>query len=232
MKGLFSSTALCACVTILFAIVAGWSCFAADTPYGVLVEERVVSLPQDSGKWYLSVVGDPRDTRYREILAWFDASEDLKNLKAQVHFWQVASDSAIYRGRYAANVGGLPTVRMQQPDGTVVYEASGDSLPMTAEGLYGALAGGVLDAQGIRFLPWRREMERRCPGPGPCPTPSPEPAPEPEPQPLDSGGAPVIDRPVESGVPVGVSVGAAVACVVAGAAAGFVVQWKKTYQRV
>ena len=106
-------------------------CFA-DTVNGVLAEERVVNLPNDSGKWYVSVVGNANDARYNEIVGWFDTNASLKKLKNQVHFCPVTSDTAIYKERYASNVKGLPTVRVQKPDGTVVYEAAGKNIPMTA----------------------------------------------------------------------------------------------------
>jgi len=89
-------------------------------------------------------------------VGWFDTNASLKKLKNQVHFCPVTSDTAIYQARYASNVKALPTVRMQKPDGTVVYEAAGKNIPMTAAGLNGALAGAVNTAQGIRpVLPWR-----------------------------------------------------------------------------
>lgn len=198
MKNLIASLL---CVLALVAVAA--PCFA-DTVNGVLAEERVVNLPNDSGKWYVSVVGDANDPRYNEILGWFASNPSLKKLRDRVHFCQVTSDTAIYKERYAGNVKALPTVRMQKADGNVVFEAAGKNIPMTAAGLNGALASGVATAEGIRpVLPWRRDMENRY-GPGPCPNPNPQPQPQPipdpEPQPIDDGGAPVIDEPVQSQV--------------------------------
>jgi len=192
-----------------------------DAGTGGLAEERVVSLPKDQGKWYVSVGGNATDPRYNEIVGWFDTNASLKKLKNQVHFCPVTSDTAIYQARYAGNVKGLPTVRMQQPDGTVVYEAAGKHIPMTAAGLNGALAGAVSEAQGLRpVLPWRREMERRCPGP--YPTPQPGPQPDPEPQPIDDGGIPVIDDPpVEGAAPWGLLPPLCVAALAVGIACGY-----------
>lgn len=154
------------------------------------------NLPNDQGKWYVSVVGDTNETAYRRVLGWFDADASLKRLKNQVHFCPITTGTPIYRERYAPNVKGLPTVRVQKPDGVVVYEAAGNNLPMTAEGLYGAIGGAVNSAQGIRsILPWRRDMERRCPGPCPTPNPQPAPQPDPEPQPIDDGGPPDLGQP-------------------------------------
>ena len=178
------------CLLAAFAAVV--PCFA-DTVNGVLAEERVINLPQDQDKWYVSVVGNANDARYDEILGWFDSNPNLAKLKDQVHFCPVASDTAIYKERYSANVKGLPTVRMQKSDGTVVYEAAGKNLPMTAAGLNGALAGAVSDSQGLRpILPWRRDTDNRL-NDLERPKPQPQPQPDPEPQPIDDGGTPTVE---------------------------------------
>ena len=189
-------------VCLVAALLAVVSTAVADTVNGVLSEERVVSLPQDAGKWYISVVGDVNNARYNEIIGWFATNPNLKRLKDQVHFCPVTAGTATYRERYAANVKALPTVRMQRSDGTVVYEAAGKNIPMTAAGLNGALANGVYTAEGTRpILPWRRNMENRC-CPGPGPSPNPQPLLDPDPQPIDDQGPPNIDETLaESSVP-------------------------------
>jgi hypothetical protein len=216
-------------VLCLLAVFAAAMPCLADTVNGVLAEERVVNIPQDQSKWYVSVVGNATDTRYNEIVGWFDTNASLKKLKNQVHFCPVTSDTATYQARYASNVKGLPTVRMQKADGTVVYEAAGKNLPMTAAGLNGALAGAVSTAEGIRpILPWRKDMERRCPGP--CPKPQPNPQPDPEPQPIDDNGPPNIDdQPAESPVPWGLLPLLCVAGLTVGLACGYGKQW---YQKL
>ena len=181
------------CVLCVLACFTAAVPCSADTVNGVLAEERVVSLPQDQAKWYVSVVGDANNARYNEILGWFDSNPSLTKLKNQVHFCPVATGTAIYKDRYSGNVTGLPAVRLQTPDGKVIYEAAGKSIPLTAAGLNGALANAVNEAEGLRpALPWRREMERRC-QPKPQPEPQPQPQPDPEPQPLDNGGKPDVE---------------------------------------
>jgi hypothetical protein len=148
---------------------------------GVNTEERVVNLPQDQDAWYISVVGEGES--YQRLISWFNSDASLENLKSQVKFKPVDTNSAIYKTRYADNVSGLPTVRMQKADGTVVYEAAGDEIPYTSEALYGALADAANGTQGILrpwrhgappYLPWRKKMEKQCqPEPAPCPTPEP-----------------------------------------------------------
>jgi len=218
-------------VCLLLAVLAAVVPASADiaTANGVLAEQRVVNLPTDQGKWYISLVGNANDTTYLRVLGWFDANASLKGLKNKVHFCPVTSDAASYQVRYASNVKGLPTVRVQKADGTVVYEASGKNLPMTAEGLYGAIAGAVNAAQGIRpVLPWRREMDHHCPGPGPSPTPGPPPQPDPAPQPIDDGGPPDLEGPVDSVLPAGWAMLIALAV---GSASGVARKWRETYQQ-
>jgi hypothetical protein len=201
------------CVLVLVAIAL--PCYAA-VGNGVVAkeislrpdtttEERVVNLPQDAGKWYVSVVGDAGSARYKELLGWFDTSAKLKKLKNQVHFCPVTSNTAIFKDRYAKNILGLPTVRLQKSDGTIVFEAAGKNIPATAEELNTVIATAVASAQGIRpLLPWRRDMENRCtPGPQPEPQPQPKPEPnsDPAPQPLDDNGAPNMDSEPQADLP-------------------------------
>ena len=113
------------CVLCVLACLTAAVPCSADTVNGVLAEERVVSLPQDQAKWYVSVVGDANNARYNEILGWFDSNPSLTKLKNQVHFCPVATGTAIYKDRYSGNVTGLPAVRLQTPDGKVIYEAAG-----------------------------------------------------------------------------------------------------------
>lgn len=201
---------------------------------GIVVEERILNLPQDETKWHISVIGSHR------LLFWFDNDDRLKRIKDQVHFHPVVVGSDLFEKRYAKNIEGLPTVRVQEADGTVVYEAAGKTIPYSAGGLYGAIAGAAQQAQGIfpilpwrrgrsPWLPWRREMDERC-RPNPGPEPRPEPAPEPLPEP-DDGGVPIFDEPSNSS-PTGLIVFLVSLSAVLGSVIGLVVQWKVTYDKV
>jgi len=217
---------LCA-LCMIFASMS--PCLAANgKANGVLVEERVINLPNDQEKWYISVVGDAKNAQYQMILKWFDTNSDLYKLRRQVHYIPVTTDKAVYQERYEMNVEGLPTVRMQNSAGVVIYEAAGDNLPFTPEGLYGALANDVAKAQRRCILPWRREMERQCPGP--CPTPNPDPAPDPDSDPelgpIDDGGKP--DVPAQSGLP---PFWLMLATLLVSAGAGLAVEWRATYAK-
>lgn len=216
------------CVCLMLALLVAPAFATQGAVNGVLVEERVVTLPQDQDQWYISVVGEAGEARYQKVLGWFDTNADLKHLKGQVHFCPVRSNSAIYKERYAPNVKGLPTVRVQDSKGVVIYEAAGDAIPMTAEGLFGAIADDAQKAQGCILRPWRKI----CPGPGPCPTPTPDPEPQPldpEPQPLDPApGPPDIVRPTQSALPPWWAMLLALA---AGNVVGVAQKWGETHKK-
>lgn len=214
---------------------------------GILALERVVDLPKDQNKWHLSIVGDPGDSQYKTILSWFDIDASLKKLKYQVHFREIDNNTEIYRARYAPNVKGLPTVRLQKSKGEVVYESHGKYLPISAGGLYGAIANSALTAQGRRsFSPWR--IQRTCPngnpncpnrnrGPCPCPKPKPDldPAPDPVPPPIDDGEEPEFDQEevknVSSVQQYGIGAFAAILLLTVGGATAGVLEWKKLYDK-
>ena len=176
------------CIAALLA--TAFPCLAGTT--GVApAEERVVNLPQDQARLYISVVGEANDARYREVVGWFNRDANLMKLRVQVHFCPVTTQTAIYTERYAPNVKALPTVRMQKSDGRVIYEAAGRQIPATAAELNAALTESTR-----LILPWRREIERRLPAqPDPLPDPLPDSTPEPEPQP-SVGPTPIAAPPV------------------------------------
>ena len=212
---------------VLCAIFAATTCFA-DTVNGVLAEERVVNLPNDQGKWYISVVGDARNAQYQTILKWFGQDPALRKLKSQVRFCPVTSSSTIYKTRYSMNVKGLPTVRFQNSQGVLIYEAAGQNLPFTAEGLYGALANSTAKAQSRPILsPWRRNHVHPCPKP--CPTPEPDDDFDPAPQPIDDGEEPIFDDvPIQSSLP---PLWLMLTMLAVSAGVGLAVEWKGTYAK-
>ena len=211
---------------------------AAETTDGVLTEERIINLPQDQEAWYLSVIGDGE--RYANLISLFENDTQLRSLRDQVKFCPVETNSNLYRERYAANVSGLPTVRLQEANGTVVYEASGDNLPFTAGALYNALADSSTDTNGIfrpwrnggrPLLPWRRKMENQIrPAPAPCPTPMP--APTPGPLIINPIGPPKFTEPEPEGVSGGMALLLSLASVLGGGGVGAVKQLKETYSEI
>jgi hypothetical protein len=179
-------------LAVLAATLFAAFCHGADN--GVIVQERVINLPTDQGKWYLSVVGDPRDPRFLEVSSWFDTNIHLVNLKNSTHFNSVTTGSAIYDERYAPNTPALPMVRLQNSEGIVYSQICGSDLPASAEALNGMIvsevrAGPVTDSI-FPLLPWRRNHN--------CPTPKPEPKvepvlPQPVAPPLDNKSEPVLE---------------------------------------
>ncbi len=202
------------CVLLILGCAA--TSVATEPLYGVIAEERIINLPNDQAKWYVSVVGSSSDVNYQKVIGWFNTNAKLKKLKDQVHFCPVTKGTAIYTSRYANNVNGLPTVRVQKASGETVYEAYGDNIPMSADGLNNAIAEKV--------LPWRRNMEDKC-GPKPCPKPKPNPPLDPEPQPIIDGDVPDMDTSPRRGLPAVVAVMLLVAAAIAGGATGLVVEW-------
>jgi len=141
----------------------------ADAEYGITynVEERIITLPQDQGKWHVAIFGDKEEPRFKEVQAWFETNKHLKNLRSQVNYHTYTSDSTCYKERYGKEIPGLPCVRVQAPDGKVISEFYGEHLPMSPDALY----------QGIRHDLLGKGAEKRCPiRPRPEP-PKPEPAP-------------------------------------------------------
>lgn len=221
-------------IAAIFSLI-GPSALAGDS----ITQERVVNLPNDSGKWFISIAGNRGDRRYDILLNWFDTSAKLNKFKVQVHFWKVDSNTPLYQRRFAPNTKVLPVVRVQKPDGTVVYQTSGVNIPTNALGLYSEIAKAVNTSQcpdgrcPIRPRPKPRPDPQPEPQPKPQPTPSPEPAPDqapvvPDTVPDTAPDAPVIDKTAD-GIPTALIVAAVIACVMIGGAIGLVVQWKKTY---
>ena len=211
--------------------------------YPAETEERVIDLPKDSGKWFVSVIGDTNDKQFRGIVKWFAEDTKLAGFRKQVHFWKVNIDSDIYQERYKHNTIGTPTVRIQKPSGIIVWEGVGKDIPNTPAGLYSEIAGASTNAifpilpwrrstpylpvfplrRDRPVLPWRQYMENQC-----CPDPVPPP-PNVDidmdygPPLIDDGGAPIIEP---TGLSTGGSIGLVLLSVLAGAGLGAAQRWK------
>lgn len=170
----------------LIVVLVSTACSAdpalrADAAYGVrYAEEQVVELPRDQGKFYLTVFGNEGEPRYEQVKSWIANDPQLKAVKAQTIYNTYRADSVMYRERYAQGISGIPCVRLQAPQGQVVYEAAGANVPMSAEALY----NGIAD-----------ECRRRHCRPQPphvTPTPPVSPQPPVTPTPVTPTPAPVV----------------------------------------
>jgi len=193
-----------------------------EVNYGVIAQKPTINLPQDQGKWYVSVVGDQANQQYRQIANWFQTNRDLRKLRYQTHYNEILLGTATYEERYKPNVKGLPTVRIQDSKSRVVYEASGNNIPYSAGGLYAAIAKAVVKAKNGSWS---------CPRP--CPRPAPDPSPpdtDPEPAPIDDGAAPDVTPPnsFDSAIQDGV-VALLVCDFVISFLVGFAVSWYRQY---
>lgn len=209
---------------------AEWDAYAKEASQ-CNAEERVIKLPQDGGKWYISVIGNPNDRQYKSILRRFNLNVHLKALKIQVHFWIVPSNGKAFKERYSHNTKTLPTIRVQQHDGKIVWEASRSDIPLTAEGLYAAIRDSSRETMALlpwrrngTILPWRDHMEDQC---RPRPQPEPNVTPiflDPLPAPLDDCGPPEFE---DTGPPTWAVILSALSAALAGGGYGLFSQWKK-----
>jgi hypothetical protein len=190
------------CLVLLLVPIAAFAeehtTYRTDAEYGVrYAEERVVRLPQDQGKFYLTILGNRNDARVVSLQQWFHSHPTLKSLKSQTHYNVITTDTVMFRDRYASSTQQVPCVRLQSPDGQVISEYAGAQLPLSAD----SLARGM--ANDFRSN-WPCPRPGPCPGPGPCPRPQPQPEPEPTPEPgpdPDDGGPPFIPGPSPSPAP-------------------------------
>jgi len=222
------------CVCLLAALLVALSpCVAATTANGVIAQERVITLPHDQGAWYVSVVGDPQEPRFKELCSWFDGNDALLKLRNSTHYNIVTGDSAIFNDRYASNTPALPMVRIQNAEGVVYSQLCEDEIPVTAEALSAKIAdemnSGPKTGCILRpILPWRRNHN--------CPTPKPEPVlpiviPDIKPFPINPL-PPILETPKGGHVEWWMLAPLCLASFVVGALAGIVTvykgKWKKT----
>ena len=191
----------------------------ADPAYGVVYsEEQITNLPQDQNRYYVSVLGSPSEQKYQQVKSWFTSHKGLASLRNQTHFNEITTDSVMYTERYAKTVAQTPCVRVQDAQGNVIYQASGNHIPMSAEALHKGIA-----------TEFRR---RRCPGPCPAPTPAPAPQPEPTPQPDVTPPQDTVPEPEpEANEPYWVVYLLAGVGLLAGIGFGVARKFKETYRR-
>jgi len=139
-------------------------------------QERVVNLPQDGDKLFVTVFGDTADCA--RITGWFNAVPELKAVKSRTHFNVYPTTGNMYQQRYAKSIKRLPTVKVQTADSDKLFQLSGPSLT-TGEALAKHLNTGCI-----------RRWGNCCPQQEAAPEPEPEVA-------VDDGDMvePIEDKP-------------------------------------
>lgn len=138
--------------------------------------QKRVNPPNDSQKMHLSVVGNTNDPQFDNICRWFETDPNLMALKSSLFYHAVTTDTEIFKERYAPNVNGLPTVRLQRANGVVIYEQHDKNIPNYPSGLYYEITLAI----DLSKLPWRNLNSEDCPWRNRC-RPQPQPQPKPEP---------------------------------------------------
>lgn len=144
--------------------------------FETMSEERIVNLPQDQNKWYLTVIVKINDAQSTSVKSWFEDAE-LFALRKQVHYHAISTDSRMWELRYKKMYRNEDCcVRLQNRKGTVVYQATGKNLPGDSDKLFLQLVTAISEYKKRNQCPWDSD-------------PKPKPKPDPSPSP-DGGGVP------------------------------------------
>lgn len=91
-----------------------------------------VPLPEDAHACYLTVFGQPQDREFQMLTAAMDEVPELAEIRERTHYHVVRTTDRCY-GEYRSEIERrgipLPCVRVQKPDGRIVYEAAGAAMP-------------------------------------------------------------------------------------------------------
>jgi len=157
----------------------------------VEIGDRVVDLPEDGrGRGYFTTVFTSsnwqRNGRERAIVEWFRENGRLTDLRRQTHWHHYTPGHRIW-SRFRKVLDRLPCVVVQDPDGYVIYKATGENVPSNEDELADEIARMLtnryaqrVDQQRLvgRRTPVRnvlRVVFRNRPSPQPAPSPSPPP---------------------------------------------------------
>lgn len=127
---------------------------------GQSIGEHVITLPEDGGKWHLSIAGEPSDVA--EIKHDLLRNRRLNSLVRQTRLHEFDPSDPMYKARFEPVFGGvLPKLWLQNADGRVVYKQTGGAI-QRGEQLADTIAAAISDCR---------------PGPRPGPDPRPRPGP-------------------------------------------------------
>jgi hypothetical protein len=118
--------------------------YRCDANGGVYyTSERVIDLPQDQNRWYVTVIGDPDNAQFRQITAWFNTHPELVQIARATHYSEMSTRSTMYTGRCNQSAQfappSTPCIRIQDQTGNVVYQVSGKNIPLSPEGLVNSM---------------------------------------------------------------------------------------------
>lgn len=114
--------------------------YRCDATGGVMYQsQRVIDLPQEQNKLYVTVIGDPASDRTQELTGWFSNHPTLVKVKNATQYSVMDTTSPMYLGRVSQSQAfappSLPCIRVQSADGQIIYQVSGNNVPLSAEGL-------------------------------------------------------------------------------------------------
>ncbi len=171
--------------------------------------ERVIHLPEDGGTWWVTLclpVNHHADSASRRLLVAMSTEPRLVSLKAQCKQHVFAANDPLFRARWAAHVGRLPAILVQQPDGRTCYKASAENIPPNAAALADEISAAIENC---------RPRPQPTPAPAPVtPAPTVRPIPDIRPTPSQTNS--------DGGLLLALLAG------LGGAAGGLASEWKKS----
>ncbi len=106
--------------------------------------KQVLNLPQDEGKLYLTLYGDPNDEHYVNLKKWFNENAELRSIRTQCHFSAIDNDSKLFKDRYADEVDTFPCIRFVTPGGVELLRIDGNYIPMSDMSLTKGIRTGLM----------------------------------------------------------------------------------------
>jgi hypothetical protein len=116
----------------VLSIACVGTAIAAPSPYATgSLKQTQYTIPNDSGKLYLTVVGSESDPKYKEVKQALASDQTLAQFASVYHQKAMGTSSTMFVERYSGDYRDYPTVRVQRADGSIVSEVSGANIPPT-----------------------------------------------------------------------------------------------------
>ncbi len=215
------------------AALAGSMSIVRTDGNGTIVSERVLNLPDDGGKFFVSLIlHDDWRSRPAEVqlVTWWKTDMAVRQYREQARFNLYTESDPWFRQALSRAVPSIPTVLIQEPSGKVLFPLKGDTLPTTAPAFAGIFS----------------RLRNHCPGnqpdqcpDGKCPLNKPEQDAQPEEKPdaepqtqLPDVNPPQQPEQVQPDIPAFPWAALAVALVLTGIVVSVVVSVRQFKQRV